>query len=69
MLRGAGSLMDIIPTSDLLQFTQRRTIAERMSSHFVRVGGALSRACNTFSENEQTTLKNAQITLQKKRAP
>lgn len=33
-IRGAASIMDLAPASDLRQFAPRRSAAERMASHF-----------------------------------
>lgn len=58
LLRGAGSVMDIAPSSDLRRFAPRRTTADRMTGHFVRVGESMSRACGTFENNGQATHPN-----------
>ena len=53
LLRGAGSVMDIAPARDLRRFAPRMSTAERMSGHFNRVGGAISRAFGTFENDGQ----------------
>lgn len=56
-LRGTGSVFDLAPSIDLLQVVPHRTGAERMASHFVRVGESVGRACGTFGDNGKTIVK------------
>ncbi|MBI5891972.1 MAG: hypothetical protein HZB47_15100 [Nitrosomonadales bacterium] len=53
LLRGAGSVMDIAPSTDLRRFAPRITTADRMSGHFARVGMSLQSACGTFENNDK----------------
>lgn len=47
--------MDLAPTRDLRGMAPKLTGAERMASHFARVGGSLSNACSQFENNGKTT--------------
>jgi hypothetical protein len=56
-LRGAGSVVDVIPAWDFSQFVPKKTPAERMTGHFARIAAAIGNACNTF-ENDGKTSRN-----------
>ncbi len=56
-LRGAGSVMALTPAIDLRKIIPHRSPAERMASHFVRVGDSVGRACGSFESNGKTINK------------
>lgn len=56
-LRGTGSVMNLAPAIDLRQVVPHRSAAERMASHFVRVGDSIGRSCGSFEDNGKTTSK------------
>lgn len=51
-IRGVGSLFNIFPSHTLEQMIPRRTGAERMASHFARVGKSINNACDSFEKHE-----------------
>ncbi len=57
-LLGVGSVIDIAPSIDLRLFAPRKTTAERMSGHFVKVGASMRRATGAYENNGKTTAYN-----------
>lgn len=53
-LLGVGSVMDIAPSVDLRLFAPRKTTAERMSGHFIKVGASMRRATGAYENNGKT---------------
>ena len=53
-LLGAGSVMDIAPSVDLRLLAPRKTTAERMSGHFIKVGASMRRASWAYENNGKT---------------
>ena len=53
-LLGAGSVMDIAPSVDLRLLAPRKTTAERMSGHFIKVGASMRRASGAYENNGKT---------------
>ena len=60
-LRGVGSVMDLSPTTDLRNVVAHRSGAERMASHFIRVGQSIGRSCDVFEDNGKTTSKKTKV--------
>ncbi len=56
-IRGAGSVMDLAPVRDLRKMAPKRTVAERMASHFNNVGMSIAHACDTYSVDAKTSNK------------
>ena len=54
-LLGAGSVIDIAPSIDLRLLAPRKTAAERMSGHFIKVGASMRRASGAYENNGKTT--------------
>lgn len=50
---GMGSVMDLAPVRDLRVLGQRRSPAERMASHFLNAGSALSAACQVYQADAE----------------
>ncbi len=50
-LLGVGSVIDIAPNVDLRLLAPRKTTAERMSGHFIKVGASMRRVCGTYEKN------------------
>ncbi len=53
-LLGAGSVIDIAPSVDLRLLAPRKTTAERMSGHFIKVGASMRRASKAYENNGKT---------------
>ena len=54
-LLGVGSVIDIAPSIDLRLLAPRKTTAERMSGHFIKVGASMRRASGAYENNGKTT--------------
>lgn len=61
-LLGVGSVIEIAPDIDLRFLAPRKTTAQRMSGHFIRVGDSMRRACGYYEKN------NGRITYRSKEA-
>ena len=48
--RGAGSVLDIAPSSNWVRFVPHESFNERLQADFLRVGGALRYGLDTFKE-------------------
>ena len=53
-LLGVGSVIDIAPCIDLRLLAPRKTTAERMSGHFIKVGASMRRASGAYENNDKT---------------
>lgn len=57
VLRGIGSLVDIMPSDGLNRAIARQHLKNDVSSHFGRVAVALKDACAKFESNVKVSLK------------
>ena len=58
ILRGIGSLIDIMPRSNFRRYVPPRNGADRMRGHWQRAGNSLRRAVTQF-QNEQTSAERS----------
>jgi hypothetical protein len=58
ILRGVGSLIDIMPRSNFRRYVPPRDAAERMRGHWQRAGDYLRRAVTQF-QNEQASTERS----------
>jgi len=59
LMKGIGSVMNIMPYTDYSRFVPKMTAKQRMQRHWERTGVRLQRAFNRFStEDEQYEQEN-----------
>lgn len=51
-LRGAGSVMTLLPNRSIMALVPRQTGAERMAARFGRIGDSLRRACGENAQHD-----------------
>ena len=56
IIRGIGSLMDIMPTDALNKAIARQHARNDVAAHFGRVGTALEDACGRFESDAKVTI-------------
>ena len=58
LLKGIGSVMEIMPYADYSRFVPKMTAKERMQRHWERTGLRLQRAFNRFTYEYEQENKN-----------
>jgi hypothetical protein len=53
ILKGVGSVMDIMPSTDYSRFVPKETASERMQGHWARAGQHLQRAIDRFAYEQE----------------
>lgn len=53
-LRGAGSIVSLLPSRSFKSLVPQQTSAERMAARFQRIGASLQRACTEYAQDDQS---------------